>query len=123
MARQRPFPPYPARGVGRARRLRREATFPERLLWGRLRRDTLGVAFYRQRPVGPYVVDFLAPVAALAVEVDGRSHDGRGAADAAREAALRAAGLRVLRVTNDEVLADLDGVVARIAAALRDETP
>ena len=123
MARQRSFPPYLARGVGRARRLRREATFPERLLWGRLRHDALGVAFYRQRPVGPYVVDFLAPAAALAVEVDGRSHDGRGAADAAREAALRAAGLRVLHVTNDEVLGDLDGVVARIAAALRDEPP
>ena len=117
--RPRPHAPYTRPAAAHARALRREATFPERLLWARLRRHALGVAFRRQQPVGPFVVDFFAPAAALAVEVDGRSHDGRGAADAAREAALRSLGVRVLRVTNDEVLADLDGVVARVAAALQ----
>ncbi|MEL6616902.1 MAG: DUF559 domain-containing protein [Bacteroidota bacterium] len=101
-----------------ARDLRRDATFPERLLWSRLRCRALGVKFLRQRPVGRYVVDFLAPESGLAIEVDGRSHDGRWAHDAARESFLREQGVRVLRLTNDEVLADLDEVVARIVAAL-----
>lgn len=101
-----------------ARKLRREMTFPERLLWSRLRRGALGVEVRRQAPVGPYVVDFLVPEARLVVEVDGRSHDGRGEADRAREAALAAMGLSVLRVSNDEVVQDVDQVVAYIAAAL-----
>ena len=101
-----------------ARRLRREATFPERLLWSRLRRSALGVEVRRQAPVGPYVVDFLVPEARLVVEVDGRSHDGRGEVDRAREAALAAAGLHVMRVSNDDVIRDVDAVVARIVGAL-----
>ena len=99
-------------------RLRRDATFPERLLWSRLRRQALGVAARRQTPIGPFVVDFFIPAGRLVVEVDGRSHDGSLADDAQRDEALRQMGLRVLRVTNDEVLADVSQVVARIAATL-----
>lgn len=111
-------PSYQPGSTPFARKLRLDATFPERLLWSRLRRRALGVRFLRQRPVGRYVVDILAPEAGVAVEVDGRSHEGRGAHDAAREAFLTDHGLRVLRVTNDEVLEDLDAVVERISAAL-----
>lgn len=116
MPRQRPD--YDARLGATVRRLRRDATVPERLLWSRLSRRALGVAFRRQAPVGRYVVDFLAPDARLVIEVDGRSHDGRGDADRARQAALEAAGLRVLRVQNDDVLRDLDGTVRLIAETL-----
>ncbi len=118
-----PRPHYEPEAVPFARHLRREATFPERLLWARLRRRALGVRFLRQRPVGRYVVDFLAPDASLAVEVDGRSHDGQGAHDEARTASLEAQGLRVLRIPNDDILADLDAVVARIHAALSADRP
>ena len=115
--RPRPHAPYTRPAVACARERRREAPFAQRLLWSRLRRRALGVAFRRQQPVGPFVVDFFAPAVALAVDVDGRGPGDRGAA-VVREAALRSLGVRVLRVTNDEVRADLDGVVARIAAAL-----
>ena len=101
-----------------ARKLRREMTFPERLLWSRLRRGGLGVEVRRQVPIGPYVVDFYAPAARLVVEVDGRSHDGRGAADATREAALVALGLRVVRVSNDVVIQDVEAAVAYVRNAL-----
>jgi very-short-patch-repair endonuclease len=110
--------PYRPHLVPFARRLRREATWPERLLWARLRRRALGVVFRRQRPVGPFVVDFLCPEARLVVEVDGRSHDGREVADCARQAILEARGLLVLRVTNDEVLRDPSGVARRIGDAV-----
>lgn len=114
----RAFDPYRPEGLLAARRLRHDATVPECLLWSRLRRRALGVRVLRQHPVGPYVVDFFCPEARLAIEVDGRSHDGRGAADAARTAALERLGLAVVRVTNDDVLRDLDGTVARLAAVL-----
>jgi len=107
-------PPYDTHLTPLAKRLRREATFPERLLWSRLRANRLGRRFYRQRPIGTYVADFCAPQARLVVEVDGRSHDGRLAADLSRETALRAAGYEVLRFTNDEVLRDVDEVADRI---------
>ena len=101
-----------------ARKLRREMTFPERLLWSRLRRDGLGTEVRRQVPIGPYVVGFFVPAARLVVEVDGRSHEGRGEADAAREVALVALGLRVVRVSNDAAIRDVAAVVAYLRGAL-----
>ena len=70
--------------------------------------------FLRQRPVGEYVVDFFAPDVRLVVEVDGRSHDGRGDADRERQRWLEDLGLIVLRIQNDDVLHDLDGVVENV---------
>jgi len=101
--------------IGRARTLRRESTFPERLLWSRLRHQLCGgLNFRRQQPLGEYVVDYFCPSAHLVVELDGMSHEGRSGEDRKREEALRVLGMRVIRFTNDEVLKDLDGVVARI---------
>ena len=54
-----------------ARYLRRETTESEQALWSRLRgMQLLGVQFYRQKPIGNYVMDFYAPKASLEVEVD-----------------------------------------------------
>ena len=38
--------------------MRRTMTGPERVLWTLLRRNTLGLHFRRQHPVGPFVLDF-----------------------------------------------------------------
>ena len=110
----RSFDPYRRRLVPTARALRETATVPERLLWSRLRRRALGVRFLRQRPVGEHVVDFLAPDTRLVVEVDGRSRDGHGDADRERQQWLEDQGLTVLRVSNDDVLRNLDGVVEAV---------
>ena len=59
----------------RARRLRQNLTDSEQVLWSRLRRkQLLGIQFYRQRPIGKYIVDYFAPKAKLVVEVDGSQH-------------------------------------------------
>ena len=51
----RPISPH----TENARRLRRNATIPERMLWNRLRGGNLaGLTFRRQQPIGPYIVDF-----------------------------------------------------------------
>lgn len=104
--------PYRQASVDRARRLLRDATVPERLLWSRLRRRALGVRFLRQRSLGPYIVDFYARDLGLVVEIDGRSHTTeRAAYDDRRQAWLGSQGLHVARVTNDDVLHHLDATV------------
>ncbi len=113
----RPHPAGPAI-VGRARRLRREATPAEAKLWPYLRNGHLGgLKFRRQCPVGRYIADFCCIDRALVVEVDGASHNERGEYDAARTAYLESLGLRVIRFEEVDVYHDLAGVVEAIAAA------
>ena len=102
----------------RARSMRRSPTPAERLLWQRLRRSQLGVRFRRQAVIGQFIVDFYCRKRALVVEVDGGVHDDRCDIDEERDVVLGVVGLRVLHVRNEDVLADLDGVLRRIAAVL-----
>ncbi|MFN3167026.1 MAG: endonuclease domain-containing protein [Phycisphaeraceae bacterium] len=98
-------------------------TFPERLLWGRLRRKQVhGGRFRRQHPIDQYVVDFCCTQAMLVIEVDGDSHIGRREYDECRQRWLERQGYRVLRVTNDDILNQVDTVVQAIAQAVRDAT-
>jgi very-short-patch-repair endonuclease len=67
--------PYDSRLKSLGRKLRNEMTDSARKLWSRVRRkQLLGVSFYRQKPIGKYIVDFYAPKAALVIEVDGSQH-------------------------------------------------
>ena len=105
-----------------ARRLRREMTPGERILWTRLRRkQVLGIPFYRQRPLGRFIVDFYASAVRLVIEIDGGVHDGSAARarDAERDRMLNEAGLRVIRFRNCEVENNIDGVVRRIIEVVR----
>src|SRR5262249_14113225 len=91
------------------------STFPERRLWRALRGGRLaGLKFRRQHAVGPYVVDFYCHEARLVVEMDGRSHNDRGREDKVREEFLKDEGLNVLRVSNDDVLDRMEGVLEGI---------
>jgi len=102
----------------RARELRTDMTAPEKALWSALRAGQLGVKFQRQVVLAPYIADFAARSERLVIEVDGDTHVGREAADAARTAALEARGYRVLRFTNVEVCTNLEGVIRRILIEL-----
>jgi len=108
--------PNHPRTVARSRRLRADSTGPEAALWNVLRsRQLAGLKFRRQHAVGPYVVDFYCNSARLVVEFDGLSHDDTAENDAQRSEYLRQAGLRIVRVLNDDVLRDLDAVAELIA--------
>ena len=106
-------PTKPAETVQRAKRLRREMSLPEALLWRQLRGSPAGVRFRKQHPAGPYVLDFFCAKANLAIEIDGISHDmcDKPQRDLARDAALRAHRIDTLRIAAREVLRD-PGVVA-----------
>ena len=102
----------------RAAAMRAAPTSTEALLWEGLRGSRLGVAFRRQVPLGRYVVDFFAPSARLAVEVDGGYHAGRVAADARRDRELARLGVRVLRIPASLVAASPEEALALVRAAL-----
>lgn len=104
-----------------ARRLRRDATSAEKLLWRALRGKQLeGFRFRRQVPLAGYVADFACHEARLVVEIDGATHstDAELAHDARRQSALEAAGYVVLRVYNTDVYEQIDSVVDAILLKL-----
>ena len=113
----------PQRGKVRLeRRLRRQATDAETKLWFALRDRRLGgFKFVRQEAIGSYVVDFVCREKGLVVEVDGGQH-ADNPRDRARDAALRAAGYRVLRFWNSDILSNEEGVLAVIFAKLQGTT-
>ena len=102
----------------RARRLRKEMTDAERVLWRLLRdRRMEGWRFRRQEPLGRYIVDFVCFEARLIIEVDGGQHF-ESKADAERDASLRSQGFHVLRLWNTDVLVNRDGAYRTIMTAL-----
>ncbi len=101
-----------------ARSLRRDMTDAERRLWSILRsRRFSGVKFRRQVPIGPYIADFLCYEARLIMEADGGQH-AESPRDHRRDAWLMAAGFRILRFWNHEILADRMMVEDTIHAVL-----
>ena len=92
-------------------------------LWACLRRKRIErVHFYRQRPIGSYVVDFYAPAAQLVIEVDGSQHmEAKGQAyDETRTEFLASRGIRVLRFDNRQVLAEMRAVLEEVLRAVRE---
>ena len=68
--------PYNPRLKELARHLRNNATKAEIVLWKSLsRRQCMGYDFYRQKPIGEYIVDFSCNEMMLAIEVDGVTHN------------------------------------------------
>ena len=105
----------------RARQLRREMTPAEVKLWRRLQNRQLnGAHFRKQHAVGRFIVDFLCAMSKLVVEVDGDSHAVQADYDEARaQWFIQQKKYRVIRVTNDDVHHNIEGVLDTIAKALR----
>ena len=100
-----------------ARKLRREPTEAEIHLWMRLRGKQLGVQFTREFGIGGYVVDLACRSLKLAIELDGGQH-AENLADIERTRIIEAHGYTVIRLWNNDVLANTDGVLLQIAEAL-----
>jgi very-short-patch-repair endonuclease len=104
--------------IRKARKLRREMSLPEVLLWRLLRQKPGGIKFRRQYPAGPYILDFYAPAAKLAIEIDGMAHDAgdRPGRDALRDQWLKEHGFTVIRIAARDVLHDVESVANSILA-------
>ena len=104
-----------------ARTLRKDMTESERVLWARLRgKQILRVQFYRQKPIGNYIVDFFAPKIKLVIEVDGSQHmeKSNSKRDKERDTYLAGLSIKVLRFNSREVLKYTDEVVEVIFQAM-----
>lgn len=109
--------------IQKARALRSNLTDAEQRLWRHLRlRQINGHKFRRQRPIGPYIVDFVCLEKRLIVELDGGQHAEHSSYDGERDAWLRSQGFSVLRFWNNDVLQNLSGVKDAILSKL-ESTP
>jgi very-short-patch-repair endonuclease len=100
--------------------MRAAPTEAEKKLWWHLRhRLPLANTHLRRKiRLGSYTVDFASHAARLVIEVDGGQHAERVAAHAERTRFLEGEGYRVLRYWNNDVLTNIDGVLADIHRAL-----
>src|SRR5580700_5652077 len=95
--------------IKRARQLRKQETWAEKLVWRWLRdRRFSRYKFRRQHPAGIYFLDFYCEEAKLSIEIDGRQHGFPGAQnhDAVRTAWLESRGIKTLRFWNSQLRRD-----------------
>jgi very-short-patch-repair endonuclease len=87
-------------------------------LWGRLRgRQLGGFKFVRQEPIDRYYVDFVCRERRLIIELDGGQHSERRE-DKRRDSRLCALGYRVIRIWNNDVIENLEGVLQTLLSEL-----
>ena len=103
--------PYNEKRLGNARELRKNMTPEERHLWYDFLRD-YPVKVYKQKIIGPYIVDFFCDAAKLIIEIDGWQHyetEGQRQ-DAERSRYLESLGLTVVRYSNREIQREFEAV-------------
>ena len=102
---------YNSNLVSSAKELRKNMTKEERRLWYDFLR-TYPVKFVRQKVLGKYIADFYCASASLAVELDGSQHYKESGLeyDADRTAFLQEFGIHVIRIPNNEVNKNFEGV-------------
>ena len=105
----------------KAVQLRKNPTPAERKLWSRIRRDQLGVTFRRQHAVGNFIPDFVCIEKKLIIELDGSQHLEQQEYDEERTKYLNSLGYKVIRFWNNDVMKNMDGVIAAIIHALEDK--
>ena len=99
----------------------RNKTWPEKILWAKLKDKQLGVNIYGQKVILGYIADFWCPKAGLVIEVDGSQHlkPKQKAWDKRRDAVLRKKGIVTIRFTAQEVQNNRAAVVAMIKDKIR----
>jgi len=99
---------------------RKYCTEAESILWSRLNNKQLGEKFRQQHIIGNYIADFVCLKKKLIIELDGRYHyyGDQQEKDRIRERILNEYSYRIIRFTNDELIADFDKVISKILEEL-----
>ncbi|MEE0945094.1 MAG: endonuclease domain-containing protein [Clostridia bacterium] len=94
-----------------AKELRKNMTKEERHLWYDFLRG-YPVKFTRQKVLGKYIADFYCAKANVVIELDGSQHyeDEGFVNDEKRTAYLEQYGIKVIRISNLDVLKNFEGV-------------
>ncbi|MDB4904155.1 MAG: hypothetical protein JWQ63_3436 [Mucilaginibacter sp.] len=109
--------PYNKNLKALARKLRKDMTFGEVLLWNELKDDKFwGFDFDRQRCIDNYIVDFYCKDLMLAIEIDGMSHNHEEAflKDEIRQSKLESLGVKFIRFSEAEMKYDMQNVIRAI---------
>jgi very-short-patch-repair endonuclease len=101
-----------------AREMRRNPTEAQKVLWERLRDKQCGFTFNREVVMGSAIVDFACKTRWLVVETGGEG-DVDGTLATLSDRKLTDVGVRVLRFSDDQVLADTSAVVKAIKDELQ----
>ncbi|NDV47158.1 phosphoribosylformylglycinamidine synthase [Paludibacter sp. 221] len=106
--------------IKHSKEMRRFSTEAESALWEMLRAKKLEDKFRRQHIIDDFIVDFVCLSKKLIVEVDGGYHNEPEIekADKLRTEILEDLGYKLIRFTNEEVLANTDSVLQTIKVAL-----
>jgi len=118
--------PYNPALKERARELRNNSTLSEVLLWNELKNGKMkGKDFHRQKPIMDYIVDFFCPEIAMAIEIDGGSHDNENACcnDRGRQKKIEELRTQFLRFNDVGVKRNMAGVLKVIEQWIDEHTP
>lgn len=103
-----------------AKQLRKEMTKEERHLWYDFFRG-YPIRFSRQKVLGKYIADFYSAKAKLVIELDGSQHykNDNMQKDTERTDFLKKYGLTVIRIPNNEINENFQGVCEYIDSAVK----
>jgi imidazole glycerol-phosphate synthase subunit HisF len=106
-----------------AKRLRKNMTDAEQVLWFYLKQHPGGCKFRRQHPIWMYIADFYCHQRKLVIELDGSIHSlyTIQERDRYREKLMKEMNLKVVRFTNKEVMENVLLVMQKIEKYLNDE--
>lgn len=114
---QRKILPYNPKLKELAKKLRKNMTLSEVLLWNEIKQKKMhGFDFDRQRPILNYIVDFYCKDLMLVIEIDGGSHNSEEAfaADQKRQKEIEALGVHFLRFDDLDVKMNMINVLNTI---------
>ena len=102
---------YNSKNIKTAQTLRRNATPQEKQLWYDFLAE-YSVRFQRQKAIGNFIVDFYCAKARLVVELDGGGHflPQEIQKDLQRTTDLQNKGLTVIRICNNDIYNNFEGV-------------
>ena len=97
----------------KSKELRQNSTDAEKILWGVLRNNQIhNLHFKRQKPIGKYIVDFVCLKGKIIIELDGGQHNEPQniTHDNERTTYLNSLGYKVIRIWNNELFENFEGV-------------
>ncbi len=103
------------------RRLRKNMTYCEKIVWSNLRKRQLCYRFLRQYSVDHFVIDFYCSNLKLAVEVVGESHNNSGQReyDIQRQKYLEEFNIKFVRIKDEELLGNPNKAFMKIEDAIK----
>ena len=114
--------PYYPKLKDLARKLRKESTLSEVLLWKEIKNKSLGVEFHRQVPLDNFIVDFYSHELMLAIEIDGMTHQHKDAfkEDLIRQEILESFGVTFIRFQDIEIKRDIANVLRAVEGKIEE---